>query len=136
MRTFIRILTCSIVGGASGALFGAVLFGISTYMGMDSPGYANDRVGWAALSAYIGAIMGLALGIIIGFAVGLIKPRTWSGALIGLAVGSLVDVYLISQGAYRDPQVRMLLVWPLLFGALVGLLAGKIAYVMRDRTRP
>ena len=132
MKTFIRILTCSIVGAASGAFCGAVLFGIATYLEMNSPTYGNDRIGWAALSAYIGAIIGLVFGIIIGFIVGLIRPRKWYGALIGAAAGSLIDVYLISQGAYRDAQVMELLVWPLLFGALVGLLAGIIAQVMRD----
>jgi hypothetical protein len=132
MKTFIRILTCSIVGAASGVAFGVVLFGISTYISMDSPAEANDRIGWAALSAYIGAIFGFALGIIIGFVIGLIRPRKWFGALIGTALCSLLDVYLISKGS-RDIS---LLVWPPLFGAVVGLLAGMIAHVMRDPIRP
>jgi hypothetical protein len=132
MKTFIRILTCSIVGAVSGVVFGVLLFGISTYISMNSPAEANDRIGWAALSAYIGAIFGFALGITVGFVVGLIRPRKWLGALIGAALCSLLDVYLISHGT-RDIS---LLVWPLLFGAVVGLLAGIIAHVMRDPVRP
>jgi hypothetical protein len=136
MKIIIRTLTCSIVGAALGAFFGAVLFGIATYLEMDSPRYANDRIGWAALSAYIGAIIGLVPGITIGFAVGLIRPSKWHGVLIGVAVAALIDGYLISQGALRDAQIRMLLLWPIFFGALAGLLSGKIARVMRDPIRP
>src|SRR3982751_582623 len=69
MKTFIRILTCSIVGAASGAFCGAVLFGIATYLEMNSPTYGNDRIGWAALSGYLGAIIGLVFWIVIGFIV-------------------------------------------------------------------
>jgi hypothetical protein len=126
MRTFTRIIVCTIVAAICGGLFLAILGGASGLI--NRVGRPNDQVGWAFFFAFLGGIMGAVPGGIIGLVVGSIRPRWWLGALIGTALASLFDVYILSQGGRLDWQ---LLLWPPVMGALVGLIAAFVARAFR-----
>jgi hypothetical protein len=97
-----RTILSSIAGGAAGALSGAALLGIPTYLSK-ATGFFGPERNMAPLVAFIGFVVGIIPGTLIGFVVGLLRTPLLIGTIIGVGVGFLISLVLLATGA--DPRL-------------------------------
>jgi len=122
MRTVLRLIFAIVTGAISGAMLGAGLLGISTYMNITS-GWLGTARSWTGVAIYIGAICGVVPGTLIGLVIGITKCNKTVGAWVGAGTGALIALLILMMTSELDQEVRFWGVSAIPLGAVVGLAA-------------
>ncbi len=130
-RLILQKLVAVLVGLVSGALFGAALFGIPTYMDTSS-GFLGTGRSWTPLAVLAGSICGGITGIVIGVIVAIVGARKFYGALAGFVVGLCVAVYLRAN-AGNDWEILIVAFGSIPLSAIVGLLSATVSGLLRPK---
>lgn len=122
-----KTILSSILGAAAGALSGAALLGIPTYLSNETGFFGPERK-LAPLAAAMGFALGIIPGTVIGFVVGFFRMQVVIGVLVGLSVGFICLLILFGMG--MDPNLDQgvflfgLACMPI--GGFIGLLVAQI----------
>lgn len=121
-----RVLGCTL-GGVLGAVGGALLLGIPTYLDTRS-GFLGEYSDWAILAAVMGLVLGGISGVSIGLLVGLTNAGKGGGAAIGAGVGLAILVILFALGLDPglDREVAVMGMSSIPAGGIVGLLVSVV----------
>jgi len=122
-----RTILSSIAGAAAGALSGAALLGIPTYLSNETGFFGPERK-LAPLAAAIGFALGLIPGTVIGFVVGVFRTQVVIGVLIGMSVGFIILIILFAEGMdpNLDQDVFLFGLASMPIGGFIGLLVALI----------
>lgn len=117
-----------IVGGLGGALVGAALLGVPTYLSNET-GFLGPERKFAPIAAVMGLVLGVGPGIGIGIFATLLKPSKLLGAITGAGVGQLALFALVAIGLdpFQDPEIFSIGLIFVPAGALVGLIVAIVA---------
>lgn len=125
MRTLLQLLVGAVVGILSGAVLGAALLAIPTYLDTSS-GWLGTARSWTPFAAYAGAICGAVPGALIGLAVSAFKCRKRTGAAIGTVVGLCIALPLFGMTTYLDQEVRAVALFSVPLATIVGVLCATV----------
>ena len=122
-----RTILSSVAGGAAGAVSGAALLGIPTYLSKEIGFFGPER-NLALLAASVGFAVGIIPGTVIGFVVGLLRTPLLVGAIIGVGVGFLISPILLAMGAdpHLDTELFSFAVAGIPIGGVIGLFVAAI----------
>jgi hypothetical protein len=116
-------------GGAAGALSGAALLGVPTYLSREVGFFGPERnLAW--LAASLGFLYGIIPGTLIGLVVGLLKAHPFLGGIIGVGVGFLIVLVLLMLGLRPDIDdvVFSWTVWCIPICGVIGLITAPVSY--------
>ena len=118
MKTsFAQIVVRSLLGAACGAISGAALLGIPTYLSTQT-GFLGPESAWWPVAAIAGSVWGVVPGALIGFLVAKFQTTRLISLIVGAAVGTGVLVGLFLSGL--DPFTD----WEIFYSGLAGILIG------------
>ena len=123
MGTVIRIIFRTILGALCGAISGAALIGIPTYLSTET-GFLGPVSNWWRLGALAGCIWGVVPGALIGFLVAKFQANKLISSIIGAGVGTSVLVGLFINGLdpFLDDEIFYTGLAGIPVGALIGLI--------------
>lgn len=123
MNTHTKILLRSALGAAFGAISGAALLGVPTYLSTET-GFLGPTSAWAPLAAIVGCIWGLVPGALIGFFAAKFQTSKLAGTIVGASVGLCLLVGLLVDGLdpFLDREIFNTAIGGIPIGGAIGLI--------------
>jgi hypothetical protein len=111
------------MGALCGALSGAALLGIPTYLSTET-GFLGPVSDWAPLGALAGCIWGIVPGALIGFLVAKFQTTKLISSIVGAAVGIsiLVGLFITGLNPFMDEEIFYTGLACIPIGAVIGLI--------------
>ena len=98
------------LGGFWGGIIGAIVFGVFAFL--DDSAYRWDAArNWVWLFMIFGLIWGLFFGSILGAIIGALQSNRGTGILLGVAIGLLIAIRLISDGGVDAFVFTVIVIW-------------------------
>ena len=124
MKTsFARIAVRSLLGAVCGAISGAAVLGIPTYLSTET-GFLGPESKWAPVAAIAGGVLGIVPGALIGFLVAKYQTNKVISLIAGAAVGIsvLVGVFVFDGDPFIDWEIFEAALASIPIGAVIGLI--------------
>jgi hypothetical protein len=124
MKTsFGKIVVRSLLGAACGAISGAALLGIPTYLSTES-GFLGPESNWAPVAAIAGGVLGIVPGALIGFLVAKYQTNKVISLIAGAAVGIsiLVGLFVWAGDPFIDWEIFEAALWSIPICSVIGLI--------------
>ena len=118
-----KITLRTILGAVCGAISGAALLAIPTYLSTET-GFLGPESAWWPVAAIAGCVWGLVPGGLIGFLVAKFQTTRLISSIIGAAVGTSVLVVLFITGLdpFLDSEILYYGLAGIPIGAVIGLI--------------
>jgi hypothetical protein len=130
MKTgFAKIIVRSLLGAACGAISGAAVLGIPTYLSTET-GFLGPESAWWPVAAIAGSVWGAVPGALIGFLVAKFQTTRLISLIIGAALGMSVLVVLFVTGL--DPFIDS----EILYTGLAAIPIGAVIALIISTTNP
>lgn len=126
----LKIISRAVLGALCGAISGAALLGIPTYLSTET-GFLGPESNWALLAALVGCIWGFVPGALIGLLVAKFQTSKLISSIVGAGVGTSVLVGLFINGL--DPFIDDEIFYTGLAGIPIGALIGLIISTTNPR---
>ena len=118
-----KIILRTIVGAGCGAVSGAALLAIPTYLSTET-GFLGPESDWWPLAAMVGGIWGIVPGGLIGFLVAKFQTTRLISLIVGAAVGIgvLVGLFITGLDPFIDSEILYTGLAAIPVGAIIGLI--------------
>jgi hypothetical protein len=124
MKTsFARIVVRSLLSAVCGAISGAALLGMPTYLSTET-GFLGPESAWWPVAAIAGCVWGVVPGALIGFLVTKFQTTKLISLIVGAAIGTslLVLLFITGLDPFINPEIFYTGLACIPVGALIGLI--------------